>query len=97
MNSFPAPHLRGTLLEDLLGREARHAAAAQLLLSAAGSSLHLAAGGSEGMLRQLIAGFSESPAAALGAAASLPLAPPVRTMAAGALAAAVKVSPSTQI
>ena len=44
------------------------------------------------MLRQLVAGFSSSPAAALGALRSLPLAPPIRTMVAGALAAAVRVS-----
>ena len=43
------------------------------------------------MLEQLIASFSVSPAAALGAVPSLPLAPPVRTMLSGALAAAVRV------
>lgn len=44
------------------------------------------------MLRQLIAGFSCSPGAALGAFASLPLAPPIRGMASAALSTAVKVS-----
>lgn len=43
------------------------------------------------MLRTLVASFSSSPAAALGAFPSLPLAPPVRSMVAGALATAVRV------